>query len=254
MYILYLEMKKEDTHYMSKYIEIANKIKKDILEGKYLAGQALPDQNELSDRFKVSRMTVQKALNILRAENLVYSQRGSGTFVAKNINLTLKNDQSVEQYVGTTNLLGKEHQILSKIIKFTIRYPQENEQSQLLISEDDLVYDIIRLRVVDKKPYALEYTKMPVKVIPGINEKILQKSIYNYIEKELKLTVGSAFRTIGADKPNQADMKYLKLSKEDPVLEVTQTVFLNNNTPFEYSTTRHPYNFGRISVFVKSNK
>ncbi|WP_439426018.1 GntR family transcriptional regulator [Oenococcus alcoholitolerans] len=239
---------------MSKYIEIANKIKKDILEGKYLAGQALPDQNELSNRFKVSRMTVQKALNILRAENLVYSQRGSGTFVAKNINLTLKNDQSVEQYVGTTNLLGKDHQILSKIIKFTIRYPQENEQSQLLISEDDLVYDIIRLRVVDKKPYALEYTKMPVKVIPGINEKILQKSIYNYIEKELKLTVGSAFRTIGADKPNQADMKYLKLSTEDPVLEVTQTVFLNNNTPFEYSTTRHPYNFGRISVFVKSNK
>jgi DNA-binding FadR family transcriptional regulator len=44
-------------------------------------GQRLPGELELAARFLVSRPIVREALQLLRKEGLVYSRRGSGTFV-----------------------------------------------------------------------------------------------------------------------------------------------------------------------------
>ncbi|WP_143812318.1 UTRA domain-containing protein, partial [Oenococcus oeni] len=110
-----------------------------------------------------------------------------------------------------------------------------------------------RLRIVDEEPYVLEYTKMPVKVIPGISDDILKKSIYHYIKSDLNLKIGSAFRKIRADKPNLFDKKFLNCKNEDPILEITQTAFLNSDIPFEFSRVRYRYDKGNMVVFVKSS-
>ncbi|MCV3295998.1 MAG: GntR family transcriptional regulator [Oenococcus sp.] len=237
---------------MAKYIEIANQLRSDISQHKFSQDQPFPDQLDLANRFSTSRMTVQKSLNILRAEGLIYSRQGSGTFVSKNADLIVQSDFGVDQYVGTSTLLGDQHQIESQVIKFEIRYPNDSEQIALRLNDKELIYDIIRQRVVDKEPYALEYSKMPVKVIPGLDDKVLHASIYGYIQNDLKLKIGSAFRKISADKANSNDEKYLKCGPMDPVLEVTQTVFLNTGIPFEFSSTRHRYDQGSVTVFVKS--
>lgn len=46
-------------------------------------GPRLPSQLELAELLGVSPKTVQKALDILKAEGLVYGRPGLGTFVAK---------------------------------------------------------------------------------------------------------------------------------------------------------------------------
>lgn len=52
-----------------------------IRSGDYVADQRLPGEMELAARFMVSRPIVREALQHLRDEGLVYSRRGSGTFV-----------------------------------------------------------------------------------------------------------------------------------------------------------------------------
>lgn len=63
--------------------QIAESIRSSILEGHLRVDERLPTENELSERFSVSRPTVREAIKRLAAQNLVRSQRGpsGGTFV-----------------------------------------------------------------------------------------------------------------------------------------------------------------------------
>ena len=63
------------------YIQVARALKKDIVEGVYPVGSQLPTEDELCERFSVSRYTVREALRRLREDSLVTSRQGAGTVV-----------------------------------------------------------------------------------------------------------------------------------------------------------------------------
>ncbi len=61
----------------------ASKLKKMIIdEQKYVVGDKLPNENELSSIMGVSRTTLREAIRILVSENILEVRRGNGTFVA----------------------------------------------------------------------------------------------------------------------------------------------------------------------------
>ncbi len=53
----------------------------DIEQGVFAVGSRLPGENELATRFFVSRPIVRDALQLLRDDGIVFSRRGSGTYV-----------------------------------------------------------------------------------------------------------------------------------------------------------------------------
>ena len=116
---------------------------------------------------------------------------------------------------------------------------REEIAEKLKISEEDFVYDIVRIRYLDDKPANVEYTQMPIDVITGIRHEVLLGSIYAYIQDTLKLQIQSAHRAISADMPTDEERKYLKIEGELPILQVAQVAFLSDGRPFEYSRTRH---------------
>ena len=69
---------------MTKYEQIADVLRDRIERNIYPKDSLLPNQTEFVEEFKVSRVTIKKAINILVMEGLVYSQRGLGTRVLKN--------------------------------------------------------------------------------------------------------------------------------------------------------------------------
>lgn len=66
-----------------KYITLAEDLKRMILDGGIQAGEKLPSENELSERYRISRHTVRKALSILTNEGFVYAKHGKGTFCSE---------------------------------------------------------------------------------------------------------------------------------------------------------------------------
>ncbi|WP_163397509.1 GntR family transcriptional regulator [Flavobacterium fluviatile] len=64
-----------------KYIQIANSIADDILEGKFEIGERLPSIRAISNSNAVSRDTAEKAFKELRDRSLIYSVTGLGNFV-----------------------------------------------------------------------------------------------------------------------------------------------------------------------------
>lgn len=68
------------------YIQIMNLIKSRVVSGKINGGEKLSSVRELSKELKVNPNTIQRAYQELEREELVFTQRGMGTFVTEDIN------------------------------------------------------------------------------------------------------------------------------------------------------------------------
>lgn len=60
-----------------------------IIEGSLLAGQKLPPERELAERFAVSRPSLREAIQNLEARGLLYRKQGGGTFIKRNLTATI---------------------------------------------------------------------------------------------------------------------------------------------------------------------
>jgi len=223
---------------------IAKSIENQILNGTYQS--KLPGQQHLADKFNVSRVTLSKALDILAAKGLISKINGHPATINRNCFDRYLTLDSVKYHFGLQNKLGDFTSIRSHIISFSTRTPTEREQFKLHINENDLVYDIIRQRLIQNEPFRLEYTIMPVKIIPHLTIDVLNDSIYSFIEQKLNLKIGKANRVISADIPDAYDQKYLNCTHNEPVLRVEQVVFLDNDIPFEFSESRARYDKEQI--------
>ncbi|HHY62395.1 MAG TPA: GntR family transcriptional regulator, partial [Bacillota bacterium] len=61
------------------YIGIASQLKNDIVRGAF-PDNRLPTEEELSQRFGVSRNTIREALSMLEMDGLITRRQGVGTF------------------------------------------------------------------------------------------------------------------------------------------------------------------------------
>ncbi|MGC6770027.1 GntR family transcriptional regulator [Enterococcus sp. LJL51] len=229
---------------MPKYKEIAIALKKKIVEGDFKESELLPDQETLAKSYNTSRVTVRKAIQLLIDEGLLYTRRGSGTYVRNNIKKNNKNVTQINSVFGTSVQEGVA--VTSKIIRFDVRFPTPYESEELKIKTTDPVYDIKRVRYVNNEARSIETSIMPLKYIKDLDEKILMGSIYNYIRDELGYIISAAQRVIIASKANDLDSKEFNIEVGDPILETNQVVFFDDGTPFDLSETRYPYTSGKI--------
>lgn len=225
---------------MPKYTYIANELRKQILSGEYVPNQQLPLEKELCERFKVSKMTMKKALDILVSEGLIIKRRGYGTFVKDLSQVEIQRLMMSRQFMGTSALY-EEGAVHSKVLNFTVDVATEHVSNSLNIEKDSFVYHIHRVRFLNGKPLAIEKTYMPIDVIPGLKLENVNGSIYEYIESTLNASIQSAHRKITVRKSNDFEAEELALEQGDPVAIVEQTGYLNTGELFEYSISTHKY-------------
>lgn len=56
-------------------------LRRDIREGLYKPGEKLPTHREIAAKYDVARGTVRSAISLLRADGVIQSWQGKGTFV-----------------------------------------------------------------------------------------------------------------------------------------------------------------------------
>ena len=75
---------------MARQKRLSDSVADDILamitiERKFMPGEKLPNENELSEELKISRTTLREAIRILATNGILEIQRGKGTFVKKDL-------------------------------------------------------------------------------------------------------------------------------------------------------------------------
>jgi GntR family transcriptional regulator len=72
------------------YRRIANDLRAAITTGKLAPGEKLKSENELKDQYGTTRVTVRKALSLLKADGLLISEQGRGAFVRQQPTVRLR--------------------------------------------------------------------------------------------------------------------------------------------------------------------
>jgi DNA-binding LacI/PurR family transcriptional regulator len=71
--------------YTPKYIDLARELMREIAHQGLEIGDRLGTEQELSDRYQLSRVTVRQALELLEREGYVSRKRARGTFIARQV-------------------------------------------------------------------------------------------------------------------------------------------------------------------------
>lgn len=237
---------------VAKYKEVANEIRKRIKNGTYPIEDRMPDQTTLAKEFQTSRVTIKKALDLLTVVGLIYTIQGSGTYIKQNALQLAESSIRIGQNVGLTAHVDESMELENKTLKFDVRFPTEEECEQLLLKKEDPVYEIERLRILNNQPYSLEHSILPLTLVPGVTQEVLQQSMYDYIRNELGIVFGENRQTIRAAQPDELDKEYLNCSEDEPVLEVSKVMFTSSGIPLEYSKVRHRFDMVEMS-FVNLN-
>lgn len=86
------------------FIQIAEKIENDIVEGRLQEEAQVPSTNQFAAFYQINPATAAKGVNLLVDQNILYKKRGIGMFVAEGAKNTLiekRKEQFYEQYIVT---------------------------------------------------------------------------------------------------------------------------------------------------------
>ena len=233
------------------YQHIISDLKQKIFANQF-PDMKLPDERSLAQQYDVSRSSIKRALSRMASDGIIFKKRGSGTFINP---LYLKNE-SVFNYGSGKNLGVSDNFQLNgekptvKVLGFDVMRPTKELQRDLFLNEEDFVYKIERLRFFDDQPFMIETGYIPIKLLPKLSSNVLEKSIFDYVQAELKQSVSKSFMSVFAEPSTDRDQELLQLKPNEPVGVMEGIFFLDNGTPLEFSNMRLHYKYMKYNSFV----
>jgi len=216
------------------YYQIKEKIKGWIIDGEFNPRAKIPSENELSEMFKVSRLTVRQAVSQLTQEGFLTRKRGEGTFVTDNEDLI--NSLSLE-LTGFMNDL-----FYYQISKIKIQTAEINriavskrirEKLELDVEEKEVV-QIKRVRFLRDRlfTYTVNYLPLEIGERIAVNE-LYEKPLLQILEQDLNILFTEAVQTIEATFADQEVAEKLEMSSGLPILTVERVMYGQQRKPIE---------------------
>jgi GntR family transcriptional regulator len=214
------------------------------LRGDWEPGALLPAEPELVSQYKVSRITIRQALDLLAGEGLIVRQRGRGTFVA-----APSLEQAMVRIVNFTRDMEQRGlragtEVLSADL---IPAPQHIAQKLDVPVGEELVY-LERLRLADSTPLAIEESHLVHRYCPGLlKENFQNRSLREHLDKRYGLRWSRARQVIRAIQAAPEIARHLEVPTGDPLLHIERVSYSQQNVPMEF--LRVYYRGDRYSLY-----
>ena len=213
---------------------IADALRNDLAEGRYVAGDKLPTEAELADRFGVNRHTVRHGISALVEEGFVRTRRGSGTFVA-----ATPTDYAIGKRVRFhENLIASGRRPEKRVLQIEDRAATAGEAQALRIASGDTICAYHGLSLADGQPIAVVESVFPADRLPGI-ASFLGK--YTSITQALRAAgvtdYTRASTRITAVRADATQALHLHMAEGDPLLKSTSVNVDETGQPIEYGRT-----------------
>lgn len=115
------------------YLQIEQYLYRQIALGKMKAGEKIPSVRKLSLELTVNVNTVQRALQEMNTQGILYTKRGEGNFVTEDTELLSKTKQSLinnelDEFVQNMEKLGvKQDELVSTLTDYLEHSEDHNE-------------------------------------------------------------------------------------------------------------------------------
>ena len=226
------------------YQQIKALILASLQSGEWKPGEAIPSENDLAARFKVSQGTVRKAIDELASENLLIRRQGKGTFVA-----THHEDRVHFRFLKLVPDEGEPHYPQSKILDCKrLRAPAEIARL-LDVKPGDPVIQIERILFLSNQPTVYEEICLPGTTFKGLSTERLvgwRGPMYALFETEFGTHMVRATERLRAVGANEQSAKALGVAVATPLLAVERVSYTYGEKPVEvrkavYLTASHHY-------------
>ena len=234
-----------------KYLTIYDDLVKKIQTNVWSESTLLPSENELTMMYETSRETIRKALNLLSQNGYIHKIRGKGSVVIDRN----KFDFPVSG-ISSFKELAESLELNSETVVERLDYVKKDHpvRSKLGVSGQDQVWQVDRIRKIDVEKVILDKDYFNEKYVPIPAKEVCEDSIYDYVERELGLTIGFAKKEIVVEEPTDEDRKLLDLTGFTNIVIIKSLVYLADTSLFQYTESRHRPDKFRFVDFARRVK
>ena len=231
-----------------RYHQIADDLRRRIASGEWAAGQVLPSEAALGTEHDASRVTIRKALELLRSEGLVDSRQGFGWLVAaETLPQPLASLVTIEQQLEASG-----RQSARRVLDFRFVDAPPLVKQHL----GRRVLEVRRLNLADGEPFARVTVWCREDLGASLSKADVERaSFYELLDRaadgdELGRSarrIGDATQTIGAENVSSADAELLGVPTGTAVLVVRRVTNDLDEVPVLVSEHVFP---GHLTEFV----
>lgn len=211
------------------YRQVEQVLEEKIISGQWEVGSQLPTEQELSDRFDVSTITVKRAVIELVNKGYLFRQRGKGTFVSG-----AAKEQDLNSIISLSTGAEQEHP--HEMLSFKYEKAGSEIAQKLRIDPEDEVIKIERLKVENNDPLALEYTYLPADKCKGLKPEMINNDlIFNILKNRFHIALKRARVFIRPYILPNHQAKLLHVEPGTPVFEWERTTYTKQEDIIEFS-------------------
>ena len=202
-----------------RYQAIADELRERVRSAS--AGTVLPSESELSAEFAASRVTIRRALELVRDDGLIAARQGFGWFVATEpVRQRLERLGTIDEQLESSGKAAGRH-----VIEFAFVAPPAHVAAVLAT---DRVLRVKRVSLADGAPFAVVTVWCPAALAQKLSmEDVERTPFYELLDVELR----GATQTIGAESAEPDDADLLAVPVGAPLLKCRRITTDLNGRP-----------------------
>jgi GntR family transcriptional regulator len=213
------------------YHQVKTSILREIESGRWRPEDRLPSEDDLAERFRVSKITVRQAMRDLAERGYIRREQGRGTFVQRPP--LIEGPRKLTSFTEEMRKQGA--QASSEVLEQGTAPASAEVAAMLAIGEDEPVFRLRRLRLADGDPMGVQTTYIPAQLVPGIGDLTFSSaSLYDVLAKHYQLHPTSAHETHFAFAVGSQDAALLRVPAGSPVMGADLVARLADGRPLEY--------------------
>lgn len=199
----------------AKFSKIKDYICHQIESGSWQPNEKVPSENELAEKFSVSRMTARRALQELAEQGLLLRTKGLGTFVA-----TFKSQSSLLEIKNIADeIRDRGHKHTSLQLALSTQTISEELAILLNLKPGEKVGYAELLHMENDQAIQLEQRYVNFSLAPGyLSQDFTKATPHEYLSSVAPLT--EATHEVEATLPSTETAKHLAVSLSQPCLQV----------------------------------
>lgn len=226
------------------YFQLENLLREEIEQGNFIKGEIFPTEKNLQELYNVSRVTVRQAISALVNRGYLQCQRGIGTTV-----IFEKIDENLKHQISFTDEM-RQHGIVMETSSCEIKLTKPNKTvaRKLELSEDELCYELIRVRCAKGIPIVYSVTYLKKKYELSLDKESYMESLYQFLKEQYKISIVRVQDTLEAVIAQEETGRFLQIDMNKAVFKRTRKAFDEQDELFEYSICYYPGDKYQYSV------
>jgi GntR family transcriptional regulator len=193
-------------------------------------GDALPPERSLATSLGVSRMTVRRAIDELVRQGRLIRRQGAGTFVA-----APKISAALQVSSFSEDMRRRGHVPHSRTLEIEERFAGPQLGRRLDVSPGARILQVVRLRLADAAPMAIETLHVPLDLVPGLTgDDLTDASFYELLSDRYGIVLTRGLQEIEPTVTDERESELLEVPLHSPAFLFERTSWDREDRTVEF--------------------